>query len=595
MIFISKIIIFQTLFFFLFFFLEFEPIKQQLQDELNSTLRRRQNGGHNPSKPHFVVPKNSTINAIYNQLNELDNIANGTSTYEPPKLESHSEPAYSAQVPSSNVTMNSSPLQHFNSATLPRSTVSPSRVVDEQKPKLMISHGKPNFVRPSVPTLRPKPLDAPPTTDRPESNDITRTLRRLKSVEKLDQDIEEETTTPPKYEFKPPTLVSKVRPAEVAHNVIRNNVTNHVPNNVISSSNVINNNVPSNGSNGTTNPNVIYNNTAGSPRNVPFVGRPANTGSPFVNRKFGANPVEAEAPIVEPSPMKNNGLPNFIRKLNPAELTDDMQLSDDTFQTHVRINIGDVNTIAYVPQGLPFRMVLNSTPIPLRNTNNNAAPTNKPMPITEKPLYLQKSPPAPDSLNYTSIPRSPPSTGSNTPPELTGKKSTASASQHIQNQLQTLRKVDLKGDSTWMGKNNHSSPPADAPTPIMAKEAAPFQPNATPQNPIITPQTIHHLRQINNNNNQASPNFDIRNMTSFSKDLMDTPNRYPDTVVVTNNSRHVDANGRVINETTFVRKVVSGGPEGADPNKQQDRFFSNLKFVIEENGDIRPNITQLSH
>lgn len=414
--------------------------------------------------------------------------------------------------------------------------------------------------------------------ERPESNDITRTLRRLKSVELLDQGIEEEST-PNNFEVTSKNA-SKDLPVDNQNGL--KNYVNNTPNKILS-----------NPTSGLANTNVIFNNT--NPRNSPFAERPINNGgSPFVTRKFPTPtplPTKPEPTLADPSQTKNNGLPNFIRKLDPTDITDDMQLSDDIFLTHVRLNTGDANNIVYVPQGLPFKMVLNSTPI-ARNT----------APLAEKPQYLQKSPPItnqPSAFNFGSpVPRSPTtSVGSNTPPELTARKSSTAAGKHILDQLQTLRKVDLKGDSSWMNRNNHATPPADEePTAILAKEAVPFQTNATavPHNPIITPSaTIHHLRNNNNNNH----NFDIRNVTSFAKDLMDAPNRYPDTVVVTNSTRHVDENGRVINETTFARKTVTSGGNGTakqEPN-EQTKFFSNLKFVIEENGDIRPNLTQLTH
>lgn len=551
-----------------------------------------------------MVPKNSTINAIYNQLNELDNQKAAAALAEPNYERNFDQPSaavpnrnieplsYAATLPRNTPTNITTPYYQNNVSTLPRSTVSPSRAVAEElKPKLLIGHGKPNFVRPAVITMRPKPQDVPTVTDRPESNDITKTLRRLKSVELLDQGIGEETTA-----FEMPT--KNVRPSEnLGQNVIRNNVYNN--NNNGPSSTLYNQNVVP--VNGPTNTNVIFNNT--NPRNAPFADRPINSGSPFVTRKFPTltqPPTKADTSVpVDSQPKNNNGLPGFIRKLDPTDITDDMQLSEDIFLTHVRLNTGDPNNIVYVPQGLPFKMVLNSTPIFRNNT-----------PLAEKPQYLQKSPPIanqPNVFNFGNpVPRSPPtSTGSITPPDLNGKKSASAASKHILDQLQTLRKVDLKGDSSWMNRNNHASPLADEPTVIAAKEATPFQSNAVPHNPTITPQTtIHHLSNKNNNNNNSSTNFDIRNVTSFAKDLMDAPNRYPDTVVVTNSSRHVDENGRVINETTFSRKIVSsdsngGGaaPSGSatdEPNKQT-KFFSNLKFVIEENGDIRPNLTQLSH
>lgn len=128
------------------------PIKNQLQAELCSTLHRRQNGGN--KKPNFVVPKNTTINAINNQLRELQN--------------------------------NAQTLPTTNGKTTAESVPTNANTKEkEEKPKLLISHGKPNFKISSNSLNSKKIMEKDESTS---SNELIGTLRkRLRSMESLDE------------------------------------------------------------------------------------------------------------------------------------------------------------------------------------------------------------------------------------------------------------------------------------------------------------------------------------------------------------------------------------------------------------------------
>lgn len=134
------------------------PIKNQLQAELSSTLHRRQNGGN--KKPNFIVPKNTTINAINNQLRELQNNA---------QSQSNTSNGKSAT----------------DAAHQTRPSTDAKDKDKEEKPKLLLSHGKPNFKISSNATNSKKFLEK---DENLANSELIGTLRRrLKSVEALDE------------------------------------------------------------------------------------------------------------------------------------------------------------------------------------------------------------------------------------------------------------------------------------------------------------------------------------------------------------------------------------------------------------------------
>ncbi|XP_037051858.1 uncharacterized protein LOC119085544 [Bradysia coprophila] len=157
------------------------PIKNQLQAELSSTLHRRQTGGN--KKPNFIAPKNTTINAINNQLRELQNNAQNQ------------------------------PITNGKTATDAKQTKPSTDDKDkEEKPKLLISHGKPNFKISSNGSNSKKLLEK---DENVSGNELIGTLRRrLKSVEALDE-IEpaersnDKSVNEPKFVPEPKVVVAE--------------------------------------------------------------------------------------------------------------------------------------------------------------------------------------------------------------------------------------------------------------------------------------------------------------------------------------------------------------------------------------------------
>lgn len=184
------------------------PIKNQLQAELSSTLHRRQTNGN--KKPNFIAPKNTTINAINNQLRELQNNAQNQ------------------------------PVTNGKTVTDAKQT-KPSADDKEDKPKLLISHGKPNFKISSNVTNSKKLLEK---DENVSGNELIGTLRRrLKSVEALDEiDPVERSNGKPVIEQKFVPDVPKAPAVEPPKTVrqqqntiqVQTNVSNGVPKSPIS-------------------------------------------------------------------------------------------------------------------------------------------------------------------------------------------------------------------------------------------------------------------------------------------------------------------------------------------------------------------------
>lgn len=119
-------------------------------------MHRRQNGG--TKKPNFIVPKNTTINAINNQLRELQNNA-------------QTQPTTNGKTTTTETGQ-------------PKHPPATNTKDKDEKPKLLISHGKPNFkISSSSKKIMEKDENA-------GSNELIGTLRRrLKSVECLDDNV----------------------------------------------------------------------------------------------------------------------------------------------------------------------------------------------------------------------------------------------------------------------------------------------------------------------------------------------------------------------------------------------------------------------
>lgn len=186
------------------------PIKNQLQAELSSTLHRRQNGGN--KKPNFIVPKNTTINAINNQLRELQNNAQNQ------------------------------PVTNGKTTSDAKQTKPSTDDKDkDDKPKLLISHGKPNFKISSNASSSANSKKLLEKDENVSGNELIGTLRRrLKSVEALDEiepveKLNDKPVNEQKFEARvavadPPTIVRQPK------NIVQEqtNVSNGVPKSPVS-------------------------------------------------------------------------------------------------------------------------------------------------------------------------------------------------------------------------------------------------------------------------------------------------------------------------------------------------------------------------
>lgn len=132
--------------------------------------------------------------------------------------------------------------------------------------------------------------------------------------------------------------------------------------------------------------------------------------------------------------------------------------------------------------------------------------------------------------------------------------------------------------STWSEKKQTSYDSANISTvsPIAPRKSQVFKPQQhhQPQSPQITKPTIHHLK-----NGGASPNFNVKPIVSFSKDLNTTPNRYPDMVKVIKTS----SENHTYNTTTRTLN---------NAESKENIYFSDLKFIINENGEVVHSINQ---
>lgn len=644
-----------------------------MQDELNSTLQRRQKGER--IRPHFVLPKNSTINAIYNQLQYLDSQnanntdANADAAYPLQQQylaklnptddnngyqEQPAAPATTFYNTSNNINGNNgngasnaaaTPFVQY-AATLPRASPARTEEPASKTPGLMISHGRPNYVRPVAPVIRPSAVEAT-GNDRPESNDFTRTLRRIRSGDgTLDG-------TP-----------------AVAGAVLSNNSSERTSEN-------------------------------GSSRNSPVtVGGVGVGGRVGINGSGASSPfiVRKNVPIVlqqQQSPQHNSPTPtpsldtrndddisNAIRRLRSVE-SPDRQLRDGSPANLVLFNnVARPTPPQTQPQQQPalpqqqpqvqwtfvpnangsngtagFQHTIEFTPTVLGSAAPQPKPQQQPQAnwtfvsnnnndagfhqSVEYPTsHAQPQRPAPpaspiettlDSLKKTlaSVSRSPVSgrkINPNQPAQQQPDNAAAAVApmsplvgangqRDIQRKMQTLRKVDLKQDSSWMNKHNTQSPPTSppgaastfqfvpsfkaAPATLAAAASEPQHSFVQPSPVQRQPHVIHHVIQqtggVGNGNGGHVPavpsSVDVRNIVSFARDLADSPNRYPEKVVVVTKTR-TEPDGRIVKETTTTTHGGGGlnnNGAGGVAGLNDDMFFQNLKFVIDENGDIRPN------
>lgn len=436
-----------------------------LQAELCSTLKRRQNGQN--KKPNYVMPKNTTINAIYNQLNvktvEKAMASEGESTSE--KYTNGS----SSKVPT---------LQPERATTLPR--LKTNTPADTDKPKLMISHGRPNFVRPEPKTAVPSQPTISPEPKKPNlglainDNEAVKT-GRLKSISTAVvvptnnhvEDSTSERSQQPNFHKTSPTCFT-------GHNKI----------------------------------------------------------------------------------TVTNGL-NYFETVQPANISKSSEKDDTAKYTNGASTVKTNGAQYKNSTAKSFVQLSQSTP-----TSGRSSPIlSSASPLTSrKVLGFKKQ----GTL-----------TQSSTSVLKTAEKSSITLSacdeqNEIQRKLQSLKTFDMHESSSpattrkWTAQKIYGS---QSP-PLMNTTASPLPPRKVqfkvqtqPQSPHITSPAIHHLAQ------HGSPNFDVKPIVSFSKDLCVT-NRYPDQVKVL--------------------RSASPSPEAVSVSisSETNTYFSDLKFTINENGEV---------
>lgn len=484
-------------------------MKNQLQAELCSTLKRRQNGQH--KKPNFVIPKNSTINAIYNQLKVLDAVEKAMA----------SEGESSSEKPTNGSPSNGSPLPERATTLARPKTNTPA---DTEKPKLMISHGRPNFVRPEpvfkiATAVPPQPIISPEPTQ-PISSVGVKSTEDVKNVQ-LKSNISVEPTLPN-------TDIEVSTPQPIATKTIQ----------------------ASQQFNGFT----AHNKTTAS-----------------------------------------NGL-NFVEALQVTNINKSSENEETTKYTN------GANTLK--TSGAHYS---NSTVKSFTKLSHSTPTSGRSSPVLSSPLPPRKVP----TIGYKQQDAMTSQSGSNTLKTsqkiLISESSTSSTSSitssacaeqnEIQRKLQSLKTVDMHEVSRhtessaaptrrWTAKKVYGSqsPPlamttAAAASPLSPRKAQPFKVHTQPQSPHITSPAIHHLAQ------NGSPNFDVKPIVSFSKDLCVT-NRYPDKVKVFRSTSSSSEAASVSTKATSTDSSTS----------ETNTYFSDLKFIINENGEvIHSSVTQQCH
>lgn len=181
--------------------------KNQLQAELCSTLQRRKVANKfeptltnkseniidtpitNYKNPNFVIPKNSTIKAIRKQTEELrsKDKTNGEELPKPPSdkdIENLSE--IIAKLPQGEAIL--------EEITKSMQRLQQQTTKENKSEKLMISHGKPNFVINPVKTSLKSTINNEKITSATESVNYSATLGKLKPVEHFHQQIKKQET-----------------------------------------------------------------------------------------------------------------------------------------------------------------------------------------------------------------------------------------------------------------------------------------------------------------------------------------------------------------------------------------------------------------
>lgn len=631
-----------------------------------------------------MLPKNSTINAIYNQLQYLEDQEKAATAqnkddtqqqYYQTKPDDYYQPMpaattntfYGSNNNGNNGNNNvSQPACIQYAATLPRASPvrtlpnGPSDDTAANKPTagLMISHGKPNFVRPTVSTAaRINNTSSPSVTDSSSNNstssdvnDLSRTLRRLRSADPL-----EESTGSQKQQH-----AAAAAPSTASSSASGSSRNSPTPNSGTRSPFIVRNNVPIVLQQQQQQQQAVLD-TRNDEDISNVIRRLRSVESPDRGNLVAYNNV-----VPSRAPLEPNGAGNrFVQQPQQQQQQQPkppQQLAGQwTFVPHsngngANGNAGFQHTIEYTPvaqQQPPQQLhsqypstghsniiVSSPTPTPhwtFSSPNGNDAGFHQ---TVEYPSELQRpAPPASpiettlDSLKKTlaSVTRSPvsgrkvnpnqpqpPQQQPHSPAQQQAGTTPAANPQDLQRQMQTLRKVDLKQNSSWMNRHNHQSPPNSppaaaanvapifnkVPAAVLAAPAAGQTPGQTTTTTHTTierrPVVIHHVIQQQDDAPVAAPVVptlpDVRNIVSFARDLATAPNRYPDKVVVVNTQTRTEPDGRTVKETTTTTTTGNNGGLNGNNNggigsilPSDDMFFTNLKFVIDENGDIRPN------
>lgn len=483
-------------------------MKNLLQAELCSTLKRRQNGQN--KKPNFVNPKNSTINAIYNQLKVLDAVEKAMSSEGESTNEKHANGI---------TTSKASPVPE-RATTLPRPKTNTPADID--KPK-MISHGRPNFVRPdpvfkmatavpSQPTISPEPKQS--SLNHPVNGDeAVKTVQRFKSISSIEPTISNNHSEESTAERSPQQATTKTMQTAQQFNCFT-------------------------GHNKTT----------------------ATNGQNYFQAVQEANIIKSVE--TEETVKCTSGASTVT--MNAAHYSNSTAKSF-TKLSHSTPTSGRSSPVLPTASPLPPRKLL-TTGFKQQDALTSQSSTTTTVKTIEKHLVNESST---SSITF----------------------SDCSEQNEIQRKLQSLKTVDMHEVNRhispaptrkWTAKKSSQSPPLVTASPLPPRKAQPFKVQTQPQSPHITSPAIHHLNQ------HGAPNFDVKPIVSFSKDLCVT-NRYPDQVKVL---RSASSSSEAVSVST---KITSNGTSTSET--KENTYFSDLKFIINENGEVihSSSVTQQCH
>lgn len=475
-------------------------MKNQLQAELSSTLQRRKNNDVPNKKPNFVVPKNTTINAIYNQLKVLEAVEKAMSGNADLLHNNATTSDYS-----NSSSDESAPSGRNTASTLPRRSAKNAAAAAD-KPKLMISHGKPNFVRPAaIPFKVPSSSSSPAMVT--NHTPVVVTAPEMVTVVKM--------TTPP-----PATTTSVRLPPKPAVAIKQPSPSSPPP------------------------PPLL-------PPQPPTLRRLKSFEQIIMeagNREPSATPINSQKP-------QSNGAWSPPPQLMTKHTT---PLSNRSTPTSGRSS--------------PF------------NNHSSSSACSSPLPPRKTTIFKQlqqqyQETTTPPSTATTAAPKTPIATksvGTVFKSKFDGDE--CEQTNEIQRKLQSLKTVDMH-EVTRNIASNHQQHNYDAIDSSAEQHRVKWS-KTTNESSKTTTTTSSISNNYNNrtapaqpttNNKMVNhPNFNVKPMISFSKDLSDTPNRYPDTVKVMRSAATV---------------TTATADESAAESKENN-YFSDLKFIINEYGEV---------